>query len=376
MRLAIRSGARANEVVEVTAERFVVGREADCDLVLVEEKVSRHHAALERLPDGSYQLRDLGSTNGTFVDGRRVSEPVALRGGEEIRFGDTAARVEAERPGAAPTAVAAQPPVTARPPVAPPPPRPVVGLLAGRGKWIAAAAVAAGIAGLGTALGLILTGGGDTRTLLASAPEAVTVFVTAPAETGEQPPAETGEVPPAETGEVPPAETAEAPPVETEQPPPAETESEGVEPNDAELDLLGRIPASLQPCWRPSEEVNQSDRGAVAAVGCDTGETGFAIYYQFDGSDSLDAWYSSWIVTFGAQADTGLCDQDEAAEGAVLVGEEERGRVVCGSMNEATRGIAWTHSALVIGAVAFEEGSDVATRAKLYETWQTLGPAD
>lgn len=45
-------------------------------------------------------------------------------------------------------------------------------------------------------------------------------------------------------------------------------------------------------------------------------------------------------------------------------------------MNEATRGIAWTDSALVIGAVAFEEGSDVATRTKLYETWQTLGPVD
>ncbi|MCL4289310.1 MAG: FHA domain-containing protein [Thermoleophilia bacterium] len=375
MRLTIRSGARTGELVEITGERFVVGREADCDLALAEEKVSRHHAALERLPDGSYQLRDLGSTNGTFVNGRRISEPVKLQGGEEIRFGDTATRVEAERPGAAPTAVAAQAPATVRPPVVPPPPRPVAGLFAGRGKWIAAAAVAAGIAGLGTALGLILTGGGDTRTLLASAPEAVTVFVTAPAET-EPPPAETGEVPPAETGEVPPAETAEVPPVETEQPPPAETGSEGVEPSDAELDLLSRIPVNLQPCWRPSEEVNQSDRGAVAAVGCDTGETGFAIYYQFDGSESLDAWYRSWIVTFGADFDTGLCDQDESAEGAVLAGEEERGRVVCGSMNEATRGIAWTDSALVIGAVAFEEGSDVATRTKLYETWQTLGPVD
>ncbi len=359
MRLTIRSGARASEVVEVSAERFVVGREADCDLVLAEEKVSRHHAALERLPDGSYQVRDLGSTNGTFVDGRRIAEPVVLRGGEELRFGDTALAVEGERRGAAPTAIAAGSPATARPPVARPSERPAAGLLAGRGKWIAAAAVAAGIAGLGTALGLILTGGGGTRTLIASVPEAVTVFVTASAET-----------------EAPPAET-EAPPAETEAPP-AETEEEGgeVEPNDAELALFAHIPEEIAPCWRPAEEVNMSDRGAVAAIGCDTTETGFVIYYQFDGGESLDAWYDSWIVTFGAQADTGLCDQDETAEGAVIVNDAERGRLVCGPMNEMTRGVSWIDSPLVIGAVAFEEGSDAAARAALYQTWQTLGPVD
>ena len=362
MRLAIRSGARAGEVVEVTAERFVVGREADCDLTLVEEKVSRHHASLERLPDGRDQVRDLGSTNGTFVDGRRISEPVALRGGEELRFGDATLLVEPEPRGAAPTAVApAQPPVAPAP--APPRARASSGLLSGRGKWIAAAAVAAGIAGLGTALGLILTGGGDSRTLLASAPEAVTVFVTAPAETGAPPVTET---------QAPPVTETEAPPPDTE----TQTEGGEVEPNDAELALFTHIPAEIAPCWQPAADISASDRGAVAAIGCDTTETGFVVYYQFDGGESLDAWYTSWLATFGAQADTGFCDQDDSAEGALTVGDEERGRLVCGPIGDARRGIVWKNTGLAIGAIAIEEGTDAAARAKLYEIWQTLGPVD
>ena len=363
MRLTIRSGARMGELVEITGERFVVGREADCDLVLAEEKISRRHAALERLPDGRYQVLDLGSTNGTFVNDRRISEPVKLQGGEELRFGDTVALVGPEPRGAAPTAVAAKPPAA---PV-PAPPRAPARFLTGRGKWIAAAAVAAGIAGLGTALGLILTGGGGSRTLLASAPEAVTVFVTAPAET-EPPPAET---------EAPPATETEAPPAtETEAPPATETEGGEVEPNEAELALFSHIPAEIAPCWQPAEDISASDRGAVAAIGCDTTETGFVVYYQFDGGESLDAWYTSWLTTFGAQADIGLCEQDDSAEGALMVGDEERGRLVCGPIGDARRGIVWKNTGLAIGAIAIEEGADTVARAKLYEIWQTLGPVD
>ncbi len=89
MYLTLRSGPGAPRRIEVTGERFVVGRDRDCDLVLADHEASRRHAAFSPSPTGGLVLEDLDSLNGTFVDGRRIQIPVSLRGGEEIRVGDT-----------------------------------------------------------------------------------------------------------------------------------------------------------------------------------------------------------------------------------------------------------------------------------------------
>jgi hypothetical protein len=68
-------------------ERLRVGRAAESDLVLAHGSVSRRHAELESLADGTWRLADLGSKNGTFVDGARVSNTSIARGGW-LRFGD------------------------------------------------------------------------------------------------------------------------------------------------------------------------------------------------------------------------------------------------------------------------------------------------
>lgn len=73
-------------------ERAVVGRDADCEVVLKGRSVSRKHAVLERTPNG-WLVRDLGSANGLFVDGRRVSE-APLAAGASLRFGDVEASFE------------------------------------------------------------------------------------------------------------------------------------------------------------------------------------------------------------------------------------------------------------------------------------------
>ena len=62
-----------------------IGRADDCDLILDEATVSRHHAVLRRTPEG-WELRDVGSTNGTRVNGWRV-EQAALHAGDELRLG-------------------------------------------------------------------------------------------------------------------------------------------------------------------------------------------------------------------------------------------------------------------------------------------------
>jgi hypothetical protein len=65
--------------------QFSIGREDDCDLVLGDGTVSRRHALLRRTPEG-WELRDLGSTNGTRVNGWRV-ERAAVRPGDELALG-------------------------------------------------------------------------------------------------------------------------------------------------------------------------------------------------------------------------------------------------------------------------------------------------
>ena len=68
--------------------RVVLGRAEDCELVVPDPRVSRRHAAVEPQPDGRASLVDLGSGNGTFVDGHRV-QTALLEGHEQIQLGDT-----------------------------------------------------------------------------------------------------------------------------------------------------------------------------------------------------------------------------------------------------------------------------------------------
>jgi adenylate cyclase len=64
-----------------------IGRAPTNHLVLVDEKVSRKHALIHRQGEHEYWLVDLGSSNGSYLDGRRVSQPVALQDGAIIRIG-------------------------------------------------------------------------------------------------------------------------------------------------------------------------------------------------------------------------------------------------------------------------------------------------
>jgi len=65
--------------------RLLIGRDPDCDVILPERVVSRHHASIERRHDG-YYLADNGSKNGTFVNGEPVGEGVLLRDGDDIQI--------------------------------------------------------------------------------------------------------------------------------------------------------------------------------------------------------------------------------------------------------------------------------------------------
>ncbi|HUB38667.1 MAG TPA: DUF1707 and FHA domain-containing protein [Streptosporangiaceae bacterium] len=66
--------------------RFTIGREPACDMTLADDTVSRWHASLERSAAG-WLLADLGSTNGTRLNGWRVNHPTVVRPGDMVSFG-------------------------------------------------------------------------------------------------------------------------------------------------------------------------------------------------------------------------------------------------------------------------------------------------
>ena len=65
----------------------VVGREKGADILLPDATVSRRHAALE-VPGASFRLKDLGSTNGTLLNGQKIRES-AIRHGDRFQVGNT-----------------------------------------------------------------------------------------------------------------------------------------------------------------------------------------------------------------------------------------------------------------------------------------------
>ncbi len=71
---------------------WTVGRSDDNNLVLPDRWISRNHAMIQIMDSGEFYLIDLGSRNGSFVNGRRVSVPVTLRDGDRLTFGQTELR--------------------------------------------------------------------------------------------------------------------------------------------------------------------------------------------------------------------------------------------------------------------------------------------
>lgn len=71
---------------------WTVGRSDDNNLVLPDRWISRNHAMIQVMETGDFYLIDLGSRNGSFVNGRRVSVPVTLRDGDLLTFGQTELR--------------------------------------------------------------------------------------------------------------------------------------------------------------------------------------------------------------------------------------------------------------------------------------------
>ncbi len=86
-RLVVKAGPSPGAAFDLTKEVTLLGRDVTNDISLGDPEVSRQHARLTRTP-GGYVLEDLGSTNGSFVNGERLVAPRVLASGDLLGLGE------------------------------------------------------------------------------------------------------------------------------------------------------------------------------------------------------------------------------------------------------------------------------------------------
>jgi pSer/pThr/pTyr-binding forkhead associated (FHA) protein len=123
--LIMRSGPTPGASFTLEGDQIDIGRDSTNEIVINDAEISRRHARLT-FQGGKYVLEDLGSTNGTFVNGQRLAGPRVLKAGEVVSFGEQIVMVfEATHFDAGATVVsprASAVPAASRPVMPPPPP--------------------------------------------------------------------------------------------------------------------------------------------------------------------------------------------------------------------------------------------------------------
>lgn len=124
--LIMRSGPTPGAAYTLEGDQITIGRDSTNTITINDAEISRRHARLS-FQGGKYVLEDLGSTNGTFVNGQRLAGPRVLKPGEVVSFGEQIVLVfdaTTFDPGATVVSPRAAAVPSASRPVMPPPPAP------------------------------------------------------------------------------------------------------------------------------------------------------------------------------------------------------------------------------------------------------------
>ena len=83
----MRSGPTPGVIFPLEGEQLIIGRDPSNNVAINDAEISRKHSRLS-FQGGKYVLEDLGSTNGTFVNGQRLAGPVVLKSGDVVSLGE------------------------------------------------------------------------------------------------------------------------------------------------------------------------------------------------------------------------------------------------------------------------------------------------
>jgi len=99
VKLIVASGKNAGRSIAVKRTKLLIGRAEECDVRPLSDEVSRRHCCVTVGP-GDVWVEDLGSRNGTFVNGKRIAEKTRVTDGDVVRVGSLELRVTVSDPAA------------------------------------------------------------------------------------------------------------------------------------------------------------------------------------------------------------------------------------------------------------------------------------
>lgn len=94
--LLVTSGPKQGEAISLTSEPLTIGRSSDSSIVIRDDYTSTHHARLEYRA-GSWVLNDLGSTNGTFLGAKKITEPTVISVNTPFTIGSTTFEIRSQK---------------------------------------------------------------------------------------------------------------------------------------------------------------------------------------------------------------------------------------------------------------------------------------
>lgn len=88
------NGPQEGIAADLSSGYVLIGRSADCQIILDDDYVSTRHAELRADDRGGWYLTDRGSTNGTYVNGTRITDPTTITAADTVRIGRTQLKLE------------------------------------------------------------------------------------------------------------------------------------------------------------------------------------------------------------------------------------------------------------------------------------------